>query len=70
MSEIRAKIKGKFIKVSKTKQNFRLRRAKRAKSNLNINMFMYLCDFFAFLSRPKGEHFILDVLTARRADFF
>ena len=39
MSEIRAKIKGKFVKVSKTKQNFRLRRAKRAKKQLKYQYF-------------------------------
>ena len=38
ISEFRAKIKGKLLKTSNIKHNFRLRRAKSVKNNLNISI--------------------------------
>ena len=70
MLEILAKIKGKLIKASKTKQIFRLRRAKRAKKELKYQYFNVFMRKFYFevarrakifwgcFNRPKGGIFL------------
>ena len=69
MSEIRAKIKGNYVKHRKQSKMFACGALRGQKSNLNNNIFTYLCENVSFKS-PEGRTNLGGVLTARRAEIF